>query len=73
MTFTKSLVVAALMSTVGAVSFAQAPAAKPAMPAASAPMAAASAPMHEKKAHKAMKHDKKAKMEAPAAAASATK
>jgi hypothetical protein len=57
MTSTTSLIVAALLSTAAAVSFAQTPAAPTSAPAASAPKAAkapadpASAPMHHKKHH----------------------
>jgi hypothetical protein len=71
---TKNLLLAALLSTAAAVSFAQAPA-KPAVPAGAAPVAAAAAtaaPMAETKAapakKSAKKHAKKkaAKTEAPA-------
>jgi len=74
----KSLLVAALLSTVAAVSFAQAPATPKAAPAASAPEAgkspadAASAPMH----HKKQRHKHHAKKNVPtpvAPAASAAK
>jgi hypothetical protein len=74
MTTAKSLLVAALLSTVAAVSFAQTPAAAkattgmPTRAAATAPANETSKPLHHKKHHKAH-HAKKASAKAPAAAA----
>lgn len=65
MTIPKSLMAAALLSTIAAASFAQTPAAPKPATAASAPAAVASKTMHQKKLHKA--HTKSSKGSAQAA------
>jgi hypothetical protein len=73
MNTTKSLLIAALLSTTALMSFAQSPAvAVPAAEAIKAPAEASSTPMHHHKHHRHHKHHAKSAA-APAAEASAAK